>query len=126
MKHKYGGKESEGVVNLGREQGFLTFDQINNFLPQDVASPGDLKAALESFEDMGLKIPDEVPGESAGTEGEAEPKEEAQEDSVDDVSESSDPVRLYLKEMGKFQLLTREGEVEVAKRIGLRRDRSRN
>jgi len=75
---------------------------------------------------MGLKIPDEVPGESAGTEGEAEPKEEAQEDSVDDVSESSDPIRLYLKEMGKFQLLTREGEVEVAKRIGLRRDRSRN
>ena len=54
---------------------------------------------------------------SRGAESEAEPKEEPEEESVDDFSESSDPVRLYLKEMGRFRLLTREGEVEVAKRI---------
>src|SRR5713101_8516005 len=113
MKHKYEGKELQGLVSLGREQGYLTFDQVNDFLPQGVASPGDLRATLESFEGMDIKVLDEVPGEGSGAEAEAEPKEE----SVDDFSDSSDPVRLYLKDMGNFQLLTRAGEVEVAKRI---------
>ena len=117
MKHEYEGKALQGLVNLGREQSYLTFDQVNDFLPQDVASAGDLRATLESFEGMDIKILDEVPGERTGTEAEADPKEEPEEESVDDFSESSDPVRLYLKEMGKFQLLTREGEVDVAKRI---------
>ncbi len=116
MKHKYEGKDLQGLVDLGREQGYLTFDQVNDFLPQDVTSPGDLRAALESFEDMDIKVLDEVPGEG-GTEAEAETKEEPEEEAVDTLSESSDPVRLYLKEMGNFQLLTREQEVEIAKRI---------
>ena len=117
MDHKHEAKDLQGLVSLGREQGYLTFDQVNDFLPQDVASAGDLRAALDSFEGMDIKVLDEVPGESTGAEAEAEPKEEPEEESVDDFSESSDPVRLYLKEMGTFQLLTREGEVEVAKRI---------
>ena len=87
------------------------------FCHTDVASAGDLRAALESFEGMDIKVLDEVPGEGTGAEAEADPKEEPEEESVDDFSESSDPVRLYLKEMGNFQLLTREGEVEVARRI---------
>ena len=49
MKQKYEGKDLQSLVDLGREQGYLTFDQVNDFLPQDVASPGDLRAALESF-----------------------------------------------------------------------------
>ncbi len=67
MKHKYESKDLQGLVNLGREQGYLTFDQVNDFLPQDVASAGDLRAALESFEGMDIKVLDEVPGE--GTRG---------------------------------------------------------
>ncbi len=117
MKHKYEGKDLQGLVDLGREQGYLTFDQVNDFLPQDVASPGDLRAALESFEDMDIKVLDEVPGENTEVEAEAEAKEEPEEEAADNLSESSDPVRLYLKEMGNFQLLTREQEVEIAKRI---------
>ena len=113
MKHKNASKDLQGLVSLGREQGYLTFDHVNDSLPQDVASPGDLGAALETFEGMNIKVLDEVPAEDA----EAEPKEGPEEQSVDDFSESSDPVRLYLKEMGRFQLLTREGEVAVAKRI---------
>ena len=62
---------------------------------------------------MDIKVLDEVPGEGTGAEAEADPKEEPEEESVDNLSESSDPVRLYLKEMGNFQLLTREGEVEA-------------
>jgi RNA polymerase primary sigma factor len=120
MKQKYEGKDLQGLVDLGREQGYLTFEQVNDFLPQDVASPTDLRAALESFEDMDIKVLDEVPAEGAEAELESETKEEpdeAAEVPADSLGESSDPVRLYLKEMGNFQLLSREQEVEIAKRI---------
>ena len=121
MKQKYEGKDLRSLVDLGREQGYLTFEQVNDFLPQDVASPTDLRAALDSFEDLDIKILDEVPSAET-TDGEAEPeaKEEAEEVAetpADSLGESSDPVRLYLKEMGNFQLLSREQEVEIAKRI---------
>ena len=66
---------------------------------------------------MDIKVLDEVPTEGTEVEAEAETKEEPEEEAVDSLSESSDPVRLYLKEMGNFQLLTREQEVEIAKRI---------
>src|SRR5277367_3601953 len=119
MKQKYEGKDLQGLVDLGREQGYLTFDQVNDFLPQDVASPTDLRAALDSFEDMDIKVLEEVPTEGAETETDTDTKEEAEEapEPADSLGESSDPVRLYLKEMGNFQLLSREQEVEIAKRI---------
>ena len=71
MKQKYEGKDLQGLVDLGREQGYLTFDQVNDFLPQDVASPTDLRAALESFEDMDIKVLDEVP--TAGADDDVTP-----------------------------------------------------
>ena len=120
MKQKDEDKVLKGLVDLGRAQGYLTFDQVNDFLPQDVASPTDFRAALESFEDMDIKVLEEVPSEGAETELETETKEEAEEapeGAPEVVGESSDPVRLYLKEMGNFQLLSREQEVEIAKRI---------
>ena len=110
MKQKYEGKDLQGLVDLGREQGYLTFEQVNDFLPQDVASPTDLRAALDSFEDLDIKVLEEVPTEGAD-EVEVETKEEAEEapeapaPAADSLGESSDPVRLYLKEMGNFQLL---------------------
>jgi RNA polymerase primary sigma factor len=122
MKQKYEGKDLQGLVDLGREQGYLTFDQVNDFLPQDVTSPTDLRSALDSFEDMDIKVLDDAPVDGADGEIESDVKEEPEEASevaspVDSLTESSDPVRLYLKEMGNFQLLSREQEVEIAKRI---------
>jgi RNA polymerase primary sigma factor len=121
MKPKFEGKDLQGLVDLGREQGYLTFDQVNDFLPQDVASPADIRAALDSFEDLDIKVLEEVPsadGTEVEVEGETrEEPEEAAEAPAETVGESSDPVRLYLKEMGNFQLLSREQEVEIAKRI---------
>ncbi|MGH8013849.1 MAG: sigma-70 factor domain-containing protein, partial [Candidatus Binataceae bacterium] len=118
---KYEGKDLQGLVDLGREQGYLTFEQVNDFLPQDVASPTDLRAALESFEDLDIKVLDDAPSENADSDLESEAKEEPEEAvetaAADSLTESSDPVRLYLKEMGNFQLLSREQEVEIAKRI---------
>src|ERR1700728_4796478 len=122
MKQKYEGKDLQGLVDLGREQGYLTFEQVNDYLPQDVASPTDLRAALDSFEDLDIKVLEEVPTEGAD-EVEVDAKEEPEEApeaapaATDSLGESSDPVRLYLKEMGNFQLLSREQEVEIAKRI---------
>ncbi len=122
MKQKYEGKDLQGLVDLGREQGYLTFEQVNDYLPQDVASPTDLRAALDSFEDLDIKVLEEVPTDGAEdieVEGKEEPEEapEAAPAAADSLGESSDPVRLYLKEMGNFQLLSREQEVEIAKRI---------
>jgi len=67
MKPKFEGKDLQGLVDLGREQGYLTFDQVNDFLPQDVASPADIRAALDSFEDLDIKVLEEVPS-ADGTE----------------------------------------------------------
>jgi RNA polymerase primary sigma factor len=122
MKQRYEGEDLQSLVELGREQGYLTFDQVNDFLPQDVSSPTDLRSALKSFQDMNIKVLADVPAD--GTEGELEAavKEEADEataavPTAESIGESSDPVRLYLREMGNFPLLSREQEVEIAKRI---------
>ena len=64
-----------------------------------------------------IKVLEEVPTEGAEGEIDAEPEKEAEEETADGAGDSSDPVRLYLKEMGNFQLLSREQEVEIAKRI---------
>jgi RNA polymerase primary sigma factor len=81
MKHKNESQHLQGLVSLGREQGYLTFDQVNDSLPQDVASPGDLRAALQSFEGMSVNVLDEVPAEGTEEDAEAEPKEEPEEES---------------------------------------------
>jgi RNA polymerase primary sigma factor len=120
MKQKYEGKNLQGLVDLGREQGYLTFEQINDYLPQNVASPTDLRAALDRFEDLDIKVLEEVAAEGAHTDLETESKEEPEEAAeapADSLGESADPTRLYLREMGNFQLLSREQEVEIAKRI---------
>ena len=119
MKRKYEGKDLQSLVDLGREQGYLTIDQVNEFLPQDVSSPTHLRSVLESFQDMHIKILADVPALGSEDELEAEDEEGPDETApaADSLGESSDPVRLYLRELGNFQLLSREQEVEIAKRI---------
>src|ERR1700682_528743 len=122
MKQKYEGKDLQSLVELRREQGYRTFDQVNDFLPQDVSSPTDLRSALESFQEMDIKVLADVPADGTEGELEAEVKEEPAEGAAaaraaESIGESSDPIRLYLKEMGTSQLLSREQEVEIAKRI---------
>jgi RNA polymerase primary sigma factor len=113
-ERRYGAVELQHLVDLGRQQGHLTFDQINDLLPPDLATPGELRMALNTFEERGFKILSQVPDQDAGATPESE--HEAEEN-ADPASDSSDPLRLYLKEMAHFRLLTREGEIEVAKRI---------
>jgi RNA polymerase primary sigma factor len=119
MKQKYEGKDLQSLVELGREQGYLTFDQVNDFLPQNVSSPTDLPSALKSFQDMDIKVLADVPADGMEGELEAEVKEGPDEPApaADSISESSDPVRLYLREMSNFPLLSREQEIDIAKLI---------
>lgn len=115
-------KKLQGLVDLGHEQGYLTLDQVNDFLPEEVSSSTDLRSALHSFEDLRIKVLDDVPAD--GTEGELETEGKQGPDevaaaapAVEPIGESSDPVRLYLREMSNFPLLSREQEVDIAKLI---------
>ena len=118
MKSKPGRGKLQPLVDLREEQGYLTFDQINDLLPPEVVSPGDLSTAVKSFEALDLKILNEVPDQNARENVEPEPAhEQEEEERRASANEPSDPLRIYLKEMAQFKLLTREGELEVAKRI---------
>ena len=103
MKQKFEEKNLQGLVDLGCEQGYLTLDQVNDFLPEEVSSSTDLRFALQSFEDLHIKVLDDVPADGTEGELETEGKEEPDEvaataPAVEPIGESSDPVRLYLRE----------------------------
>src|SRR5215472_7394229 len=122
VKQKYEENDLQGLVHLGREQGYLTLDQVNGFQPEEVSSSADLRSALQSFEDLHIKVLAEIPADGTEDELETEVKEEPDEvvaaaPAVESIGESSDPVRLYLREMSTFPLLSREQEVEIAKLI---------
>src|SRR5690242_16798334 len=122
MKQKYERKDLQGLVDLERTPGYLTLDQANGSSPEEVSSPTDLRSALQSLEDMHIKLLNHAPADGTEGELETEVKEEPDEataaaPAAESISESSDPVRLYLREMGNFPVLSRAQEVEIAKRI---------
>jgi RNA polymerase primary sigma factor len=106
------------LVDAGKEKGYLTYDQVNELLPGDVHSPDDLDDLLTTIGTQGIDVlegPKGVPGEEKG---EMEAGDEVELDLTPGTLEkTNDPVRMYLREMGTVPLLTREGEVEIAKRI---------
>jgi len=134
-----GGKANEvkQLITLGKEKGYLTYDELNNALPADMVSSEQLDNLMMMFGEMDIEIidaPDEelyqkMMAETAeglekieeGKETEEEIEEEEKEKEIDltpgILSRTDDPVRLYLKEMGSVPLLSREGEIEIAKRI---------
>jgi len=128
-------KESERkkreLITMGKAKGFLTYDEVNEHMPENIVSSDQMDDWLSAFSGEGIEIVDsaskiKVPGKEAA-DGEAEAdedeeveakKEEADEDEdADGYSKTNDPVRMYLRKMGSVSLLTREGEVEIAKRI---------
>jgi RNA polymerase primary sigma factor len=119
VKQKDVEKSLQGLVDLGREQGYLAVDQVNDFLAEQGSSSTDRRSALQSFEDLHIKVLDEIPTEGVEGELETEGKEGPDQaaPAAESIGESSDPVRLYLREAGKFPLLSREQEVEIAKLI---------
>jgi len=113
------------LIILGKEKGYLLTDEVNDLLPSDVHSPEDLSDLLSMFDSEGIEIldaPRAKASEHLGIEKDEVRSEEGQEDLDLDltpgvIDKTNDPVRMYLREMGTVPLLTREGEVVIAKRI---------
>ena len=115
------------LIKLGKERSYLTYAEINDHLP-DVVDAEQIESMISTFNDMGIQVFDEAPdaetllitenAPAAAADEDAEEEAEAALATVDpEFGRTTDPVRMYMREMGSVELLTREGEIEIAKRI---------
>jgi len=110
------------LIDTGKEKGYLTYDQVNDLIPHDVHSPEDLDDLLTTIGTQGIDVLEGPKLPSSALDKKFEEEGEVGEDVELDLTpgaleKTNDPVRMYLREMGTVPLLTREGEVEIAKRI---------
>ena len=116
------------LIALGKERGYLTYAEINDHLPDDLVDAEQIESIISTFNDMGIQVFDVAPAaedllmsEVAPTvvdDEQAEAEAEQTLSAVDsEFGRTTDPVRMYMREMGTVELLTREGEIEIAKRI---------
>ncbi|WP_425471067.1 RNA polymerase sigma factor RpoD [Tepidicella xavieri] len=118
----------KALIKLGKTRGYLTHGEINDHLPDKLVEQETLEVVVSLLNDMGVAVYEQTPdaetlllsntGPTAATEEEAEEEAEAALSTVDsEFGRTTDPVRMYMREMGTVELLTREGEIEIAKRI---------
>jgi RNA polymerase primary sigma factor len=110
------------LISMGKEKGYLTYDEVNDILPPDVVSPEHIDDLMVLFGEMDIELVDTDHGESGVEVVKVDDKELLEDEKALSLRETGgghtdDPVRMYLREMGSIPLLTREGEVEIAKRI---------
>ncbi len=121
------------LIKLGKDRGFLTYAEINDHLPDNFTETEALEGIIGTFNDMGVAVYEQAPdaetlllndnAPAASSDDEVEEEAEVALSTVDsEFGRTTDPVRMYMREMGTVELLTREGEIEIAKRIedGLR------
>ncbi|WP_136163553.1 RNA polymerase sigma factor RpoD [Sphingomonas flavalba] len=122
------------LIARGKKRGYLTYDELNEALPQDQMSSEQIEDIMSALNDMGVNI---VENEDAGEDAEEQAHQDEEEEAIDThdgpapsvsekktttVDRTDDPVRMYLREMGAVELLSREGEIAIAKRIEAGRD----
>jgi len=109
------------LMTLGKEKGYLLYEEVNDLLPSDVHTAEDLDDLLSMFDHAGIEVLESPKAKSEdiiSDKGDEEPSDDVELDLTPGVlDKTNDPVRMYLREMGTVPLLTREGEVEIAKRI---------
>jgi RNA polymerase primary sigma factor len=121
-------QELKTLIKMGKTRGFLTHQEINDHLPEKLVNEEILEAIVSMLNDMGIAVYEQAPdaatlliaggNTTTATEEEAEEAAEAALSTVDsEFGRTTDPVRMYMREMGTVELLTREGEIEIAKRI---------
>src|SRR3982075_4744810 len=106
------------MVARGKERGYLTYDELNAALPQDQVSSEQIEDTMTMLSELGVNVIEneesEEPAAAEAEEGDSEVRGNLDDD---DVGRTDDPVRMYLREMGSVELLSREGEIAIAKRI---------
>src|SRR4030066_2100865 len=111
-------KGVEHLINMEGEKEFLSFDEVNGIPPNDIVSSDQIDDVLMMFDEMDIDVADDLQGLKVEEEKAMEKEEgEGDELEMEPFARATDPVRMYLREMGSVSLLTREGEVEIAKRI---------
>lgn len=112
------------LISRGREQGYLTYAEVNDHLPEDISDPEQVEDIIRMINDMGINVYEVAPDADSLLLADADADEAAVEEAAavlasveSDIGRTTDPVRMYMREMGTVDLLTREGEIEIAKRI---------
>ena len=116
-------EDVDRIIDTGKEKGYLTYGEVNDLLPGEITSPDELDDLMTTINTQGIDV---LAESRRGAKGEVEETDNESGEESDDVEldltpgtleKTNDPVRMYLREMGTVPLLTREGEVEIAKRI---------
>ncbi len=117
----------KALIRMGKERGYLTYAEVNDHMPENIVDPDQIDQIISTLADLGIQVYEQAPsaddmliGDSVPTASDdaAEEEAEAALATVDsDFGRTTDPVRMYMREMGSVELLTREGEIEIAKRI---------
>ena len=115
------------LIAKGKEQGYLTYAEVNDHLPDGIVEPEQIEDIIRMINDMGIKVYERAPTEDSDdilNDAENEPDEDAVEEAAaalasldSEFGRTTDPVRMYMREMGTVELLTREGEIKIARRI---------
>lgn len=113
------------LIARGKEQGYLTYAEVNDHLPDDIVDPEQVEIIIQMINDMGIQVHERAPDQDTMLLADAaSPDEDAAEEAAaalatvdSEFGRTTDPVRMYMREMGTVELLTREGEIEIAKRI---------
>jgi RNA polymerase primary sigma factor len=114
------------LIARGKEQGYLTYAQVNDHLPSEIVDPEQIEDIVNTINDMGIPVYEKAP--DAESLLQSEPSQPADEEAIEEAAaalaaldaelgRTTDPVRMYMREMGTVELLTREGEIRIAKRI---------
>ena len=119
-------QQLKDLIAKGKEKGFLTYSEVNDHLPNDIVDPEQIEDIVNMINDMGISVFEKAPDtetmmlndEVVSSDDDAAEEAEEALASVDaEFGRTTDPVRMYMREMGTVELLTREGEIEIAKRI---------
>ena len=119
------GYSLKNLIAKGKEQGYLTYAEVNDHLPNSIVDPEQIEDIISMINDMGIVVHEQAPdeetllmSETAATDEDVAEEAAAALASVDsEFGRTTDPVRMYMREMGTVNLLTREGEIKIAKRI---------
>ena len=124
MSDKAQSSSLKELITRGKEQGYLTYSEVNDHLPEDISDPDQVEDIIRMINDMGINVVETAPDADTLMMGDASPDDAAAEEAAaalaaveSDGTRTTDPVRMYMREMGTVELLTREGEIVIAKLI---------